>query len=102
MLQAAVSNFGGFFAVRFFLGMLEACISPAWVILTSMLWTREEQPLRASIWLCTNGVSNILGALLSYGAGAAGGMSIPSWKLIYLVSLLATVVIVAPVLTSVV
>lgn len=87
MLQAAVFNFGGFFAIRFFLGMLEACISPAWVILTSMLWTRREQTLRSSIWLCTNGVSNILGALLAYGSGMAEGLAIAQWKLIFLVRL---------------
>ncbi|OTA59562.1 MFS general substrate transporter [Hypoxylon sp. EC38] len=85
MLQATVFNFSGFFAIRFFLGMLEACISPAWVILTSMLWTRKEQTLRSSIWLCTNGVSNILGALLAYASGVAGGLSIAQWKLIFLI-----------------
>ncbi|KAI1455017.1 MFS general substrate transporter [Annulohypoxylon moriforme] len=85
MLQAAVFNFSGFFAVRFFLGMLEACISPAWVLLTSMLWTRKEQTMRSSIWLCTNGVSNILGSLLAYASGSANGLSIAQWKLIFLI-----------------
>jgi hypothetical protein len=37
MLQAAVFNFSGFFAVRFFLGMLEGCISPAWVVSTTSI-----------------------------------------------------------------
>lgn len=86
MLQAAVFNFAGFFAIRFFLGMLEGCISPAFVILTSMLWTRQEQALRTSFWLSTNGVSSILGALLAYGTGHAGGIAVANWKLIYLVS----------------
>ncbi|KAI5866278.1 MFS general substrate transporter [Durotheca rogersii] len=85
MLQAAVFNFSGFFAIRFFLGMLEGCISPAWVLLTSMLWTRKEQTLRSSIWLCTNGVSNILGALLAYAAGVAQGLAVAQWKLIFLI-----------------
>ncbi|KAH8658442.1 MFS transporter [Xylariales sp. PMI_506] len=85
MLQATVVNFSGFFAVRFFLGMLEACISPAWVLLTSMLWTRREQSFRSSIWLCTNGVSSILGALLAYGSGVAPGLKIANWQLIYLI-----------------
>ncbi|KAI2784288.1 MFS general substrate transporter [Daldinia loculata] len=85
MLQAAVFNFSGFFAVRFFLGMLEGCISPAWVLLTSMLWTRQEQSLRSSIWLCTNGLANILGALLAYASGVAEGLAIAQWKLIFLI-----------------
>ncbi|KAK4946608.1 hypothetical protein LTR10_014460 [Elasticomyces elasticus] len=85
MLQAAVFSFSGFFAIRFFLGMLEACISPAFVILSSMLWTREEQALRTSFWLSTNGVSSILGALLAYGSGHAVNLAVPNWKLIYLI-----------------
>ncbi|THC94685.1 hypothetical protein EYZ11_005830 [Aspergillus tanneri] len=85
MLQAAVFNAGGFFAIRFFLGLFEACISPSWVLLTSMLWTREEQSLRSSFWLCTNGLASILGSLLAYGTGMAEGLTIPNWKLIYLI-----------------
>lgn len=86
MLQAAVFNFSGFFAVRFFLGLVEACVSPAWMLLTSMLWTRDEQPLRTSFWISMNGLSSILGALLSWGLGHADGSAVPNWKLIYLVS----------------
>ncbi|EXJ93191.1 hypothetical protein A1O3_01748 [Capronia epimyces CBS 606.96] len=85
MLQAAVFNFAGFFAVRFFMGMLEGCISPAFILLTSMLWTRQEQALRTSFWLSTNGVSSILGALLAYGSGHAGHLAVANWKLIYLI-----------------
>ncbi|KAJ9137934.1 MFS general substrate transporter [Pleurostoma richardsiae] len=85
MLQATVFNFSGFFAVRFFLGMMEACISPAWVLLTSLLWTRQEQTLRSSFWLSVNGVSSILGALLAYGSGHAEGLAVSNWKLIYLI-----------------
>ncbi|RDW79858.1 major facilitator superfamily protein-3 [Coleophoma cylindrospora] len=85
MLQAAVFNFSGFFAIRFFLGFVEACISPAWVLLTSSLWTREEQPLRTSFWLSMNGMSSIIGALLSYGLGHVKGLAVPNWKVIYLV-----------------
>ncbi|KIW62894.1 hypothetical protein, variant [Phialophora macrospora] len=85
MLHAAAFNFSEFFAVRFFLGMVEGCINPAFIMLTSMLWTREEQALRSSLWLSTNGISLILGALLAYGSGHADNLAIPNWKLIYLV-----------------
>lgn len=51
-----------------------------------MLWTREEQTLRASFWLSVNGVSSIIGSLLAYGAGHATGLAVPQWKLIFLVS----------------
>lgn len=85
MLQAAVFDFGGFFAIRFFLGALEACISPAFILLTSMFWKKEEQSLRSSFWLACNGFSSIIGALLAYGSGHADGLAIPNWKLIYII-----------------
>ncbi|KAF7192194.1 putative transporter [Pseudocercospora fuligena] len=85
MLQAAVFNFGGFFTVRFFLGGLEAVISPAFILLTSMFWEKEEQSLRSSFWLACNGFSSIIGALLAYGSGNVEGLAIPNWKLIYLI-----------------
>ncbi|EEP78541.1 predicted protein [Uncinocarpus reesii 1704] len=85
MLQAAVFDFSGFFAIRFFLGAMEACVSPAWLLLSSTLWTREEQPLRTSFWLSSNGISSIIGALLSYGLGHVDNLAVPNWKLIYLV-----------------
>ena len=92
MLQAAVFSFSEFFAIRSFLGFFEAYISPAWILLTSMLWTREEQPLRTSFWLSMNRLSSILGALLSYGLGhAADGLTVLNWKLIDLVSALVAV-----------
>lgn len=85
MLQASAFNLSGFFAIRFFLGLVEACISPAWVLLTSMLWTRDEQPLRTSLWIAANGISSIIGALLAWGLGKADHTAVPNWKLIYLV-----------------
>jgi hypothetical protein len=60
--------------------------SNAWILLTSMLWTRKEQPLRTSFWLSVNGVSSIIGALLSFGLGHVDNLAVPNWKLIYLVS----------------
>ncbi|KAF2167326.1 hypothetical protein M409DRAFT_53930 [Zasmidium cellare ATCC 36951] len=85
MLQAAVFDFGGFFTVRFFMGALEAVVSPAFILLTSMFWEKEEQSLRSSFWLACNGFSSIIGALLAYGSGHAEGLIIPNWKLIYLI-----------------
>ena len=75
----------GFFTVRFFLGALEACISPAFILLTSMFWEKEEQSLRSSFWLACNGFASIIGALLAYGSGHAVGLIVPNWKLIYLI-----------------
>jgi hypothetical protein len=46
MLTTTVNNFIGIIALRFVLSGAEACIGPAWMLLTSMFWIRQEQPLR--------------------------------------------------------
>lgn len=85
MLTAASSNFGGRFALRFLLGGAEAPISPGTMMLTSMLWTTDEAPLRTSMWLAVDGIATILGALLAWGLGHTTNDAIPSWKFVFLV-----------------
>lgn len=47
---AACTNYAGLLACRFFLGVLEAAIVPAWVLFTSQWYTKEEQAFRVGIW----------------------------------------------------
>lgn len=51
MLTTTAKNFAGIMALRFVLGGAEACIGPAWMLLTSIFWKREEQSFRMSWWL---------------------------------------------------
>ncbi|KAJ0279585.1 hypothetical protein CBS470a_009197 [Colletotrichum nupharicola] len=78
-------NFAGVMALRFLLGGLEACIGPAWMLVTSMFWTRDEQPLRMCIWLGCNGISLMLGSGISWGLGTTTHTALAPWQLIFLV-----------------
>lgn len=49
-MMAACTSFAGAAIVRFFLGMLEAGILPACIVITAGWYRREEQPLRAALW----------------------------------------------------
>lgn len=79
------TNYGGMLVVRFILGMFEAGISPACMMICSMFYTREEQPFRMCTFLSCNGIATMVGALLGYGLGHSTNASIKSWKLIFLV-----------------
>lgn len=46
MCLAAPHNFGGFSAVRFFLGFAEGAVQPAAVTLTSIWYKKREHPQR--------------------------------------------------------
>lgn len=62
-------NFRGLMAVRFFLGMAEAGISPAYVLITGMWYKKDEIPLRTTLWYCGNGFAIILQSFIAYGIG---------------------------------
>ncbi|CAI7605015.1 unnamed protein product [Penicillium discolor] len=82
--MTAGHNFAGLATARLFLGILEAGVSPCFVLLTTMFYTRSEQPLRTSIWFSMNGVANILGGLIAYGIGHLHA-ALPAWKFPFII-----------------
>ncbi|KAF7363716.1 hypothetical protein MSAN_01029400 [Mycena sanguinolenta] len=59
MAHAACKSFGALFAVRFILGLCEGAITPGFMIVTSMFYTREEQNKRVGYWFLMNGFAVI-------------------------------------------
>ncbi|KAJ6437460.1 GCN5-related N-acetyltransferase (GNAT) domain-containingprotein [Purpureocillium lavendulum] len=84
MANGAPRNFPGFASSRFFLGFAEGAISPAFVIITSLWYRREEHPIRVAAWISMNGISQIVGPLLMYAVGGAK-LTIASWRVLFLV-----------------
>lgn len=62
-------NFTDFALCRTFLGVCEAVITPAFLMITGAYWKREEQPFRAGIWYSMNGLGSLCGSLITYGVG---------------------------------
>lgn len=69
MCTAAVRSFAGLMVVRVLLGVVEACINPAFIVLTSQWYTRDEQPERTGWWNLGLAGGQIVGGLVSYGIG---------------------------------
>jgi len=85
---AGVSNFAGAVAVRFFLGVFEAAVTPGFALFTSQWYTRKEQGTRTGIWFSFNGFAQIVGGLVAYGISVGTkkhGASIAPWKILFLV-----------------
>lgn len=74
---AAAHNFKGLIAARFFLGLFEAMVAPAFITITAMWWRRREQTMRLAIWMAANGGTGMVGSLLSYGLGHIKGSIYP-------------------------
>ncbi|SCU78354.1 LANO_0A02806g1_1 [Lachancea nothofagi CBS 11611] len=80
-------TYAGFIVTRTILGILESAVTPAFMLLTSQWYKREEQLLRTSIWSASAGLGAILGALIAYGLTIRNAETLPmvSWRLLYVV-----------------
>ncbi|KAI0161165.1 MFS general substrate transporter [Hypoxylon sp. FL1284] len=84
MVTAVCSSFSDLAAVRFFLGVVESTISPGFVAVTGIWWTRQEQAGRSALWISFLGVGSFVGTLLAYGIGHIQS-ALSTWKYIYLI-----------------
>ncbi|OJD32040.1 mfs general substrate transporter [Diplodia corticola] len=94
MLTATCSSFAGLATVRFFLGVTEATISPGFVAITGMWWTRQEQAARSALWISFLGIGSLLGGLIAFGIGhidTSGSSALASWQYIFLILGAATI-----------
>ncbi len=81
---AGCYNYTGIMLNRFFLGFLESTVAPAFTVLVTFWWTREEQALRTGLWYSCVGLATTLSPLINYGLGQIGG-PLASWKPMFLV-----------------
>ncbi|KAL4880316.1 major facilitator superfamily domain-containing protein [Aspergillus karnatakaensis] len=82
---AAPHNFSGFAAVRFVLGACEGAVSPAFVIITSSWYKKQEHPIRVAAWVSCNGFASIVAALIMYGVGYAENVALANWRVMFLI-----------------
>ncbi|KAH8596305.1 major facilitator superfamily domain-containing protein [Bisporella sp. PMI_857] len=83
--SAAAKNFRALMVVRFLLGLFESCVQPAFIIMTSMWYTKREQAVLTSLWFCMTGVQLMVGGIIAWGASHYVGHTIYSWQLLFLV-----------------
>ncbi|KAE9984708.1 hypothetical protein EG327_004919 [Venturia inaequalis] len=84
-LHAACKNFASLVAVRTLLGIFEAVCQPAFLILSSMWYKRDEQAQIVTYWYMMNGGQQIVGGLLAYCFSLIPkGGPIKSWQAIFM------------------
>lgn len=84
MAQAACNNFASLAALRVLGGAVEAVADPAFILITSMWYTRREQPIKIGLWYTAVGLGVALGGLLGYGIGQIRG-HLASWRYEFLI-----------------
>ncbi|KAJ5336936.1 hypothetical protein MYU51_006207 [Penicillium brevicompactum] len=93
---AATKDWSGAIAIRFFLGVFEAAVTPGFALLTSQWYTRNEQGKRVNIWYSFNGWGQIIGGLVAYGIAVGTkkhGSLIAPWKIVFLFTGLLTILL---------
>ena len=81
---AAVESYQGLYIQRFFLGVAEASVSPAFSLITVMWYKRSEVPLRYAFWYSATGLGVLIGSLLLYAIGHVKGALAP-WRYQFIV-----------------
>ncbi|ORY27486.1 major facilitator superfamily domain-containing protein [Naematelia encephala] len=69
ILTTVCSNYSGFIAQRFFLGLAESAVSPAFVAVTALWYKPYEQATRMGIWYSATGIFSMISGLINYGIG---------------------------------
>lgn len=84
MLHAVCHSFSAFYALRFFLGMFEACVSPSLILIVSMWYKQNERGSRIGWFYAGNLMTSVVGGGVAYGVTFYQGAIAP-WKLLYLI-----------------
>jgi MFS family permease len=82
--MGACSSFGSLAALRFILGMLESCSTPAFLLITAMFYTVEEQPIRIGYWSTFLGLASAMGGLIAFGIGQIQG-GLANWRFQFII-----------------
>ncbi|KAK4033530.1 general substrate transporter [Parachaetomium inaequale] len=81
---AACTTFTGLVTVRTLLGLFESVCQPAFVVLSSTWYKREEQTARVTYWYMMNGAQQMVGGLLAYCFSLIEGGPLRSWQWLFL------------------
>ncbi|KAG5645599.1 hypothetical protein DXG03_005737 [Asterophora parasitica] len=93
LAHSACKSFGALFAVRFILGMCEGAITPGFMIVTSMFYTREEQTRRVGYWFLMNGAGIIFLGLTAFGLLHTKTPNFAPWQWLMIITGLLTLVV---------
>ncbi|KAF8974370.1 major facilitator superfamily domain-containing protein [Flammula alnicola] len=80
---AACTDFTGLIVVRTLLGVFECVCQPAFVFLSTMWYTREEQALVIGAFYSMNGFQQCVGGLIAYGIAQVHHATLKNWQILF-------------------
>ncbi|KAJ7575750.1 MFS general substrate transporter [Mycena floridula] len=80
---AACKNFTGLVIVRTLLGIFECVCQPAFVYMSTIWYTKAEQPLIIGTFYAQNGVTQCVAGLIAYGIAHVHHAAIKNWQILF-------------------
>ena len=81
---AAVKGYAGLMVIRIFMGVFDAGIPPALMLISSQYYRKDEQTIRYAYWFSSIGICLILGGLISYGFQFVHSEILAGWRMLLL------------------
>ncbi|KAJ5769758.1 uncharacterized protein N7511_001809 [Penicillium nucicola] len=85
MLSSAAHNFGGMFALRWFLGMSEAAFFPLVIYYLTTFYRRGELARRLAVFYAASNIANAFSGLIAFGVFQIKGSSLPNWRYLFII-----------------
>lgn len=83
--SGAAQSYGGYITTRVLLGICESVVMPAFIILVSQWYPREEHYSRSCVWSSFNGFGIILTNAIGYGLYESKGPQGEGWRYIFII-----------------
>lgn len=85
LLSSATKNFGGIFAIRWFLGMSEAAFFPLVIYYLTMFYRRGELARRLAIFYAASNIANAFSGLIAFGVFQIKDSPLKNWRYLFLI-----------------
>ncbi|KAK4233554.1 major facilitator superfamily domain-containing protein, partial [Achaetomium macrosporum] len=82
----ACRTYADFLGNRFLLGLIDAGVSPIFMLLVRLWYTHAEQVSRSSLWYSFSGGSLLVSPLINYGMGHITGGGMQPWQYMYFIA----------------
>ena len=85
LLSASTHNFGGIFAIRWFLGMAESAFLPLVIYYLTTFYRRGELARRLAIFYAASNIANAFSGLIAFGVFQIKNSSISNWRYLFII-----------------
>lgn len=85
LLSAATHNFGGIFALRWFLGMSEAAFFPLVIYYLTTFYRRGELARRLAFFYAASNIAYAFSGLIAFGVFQIKGSNLPNWRYLFII-----------------